>query len=246
MALLKWAVRVHKWIALIVGLQIVLWIAGGVVMSVIPIEIVRGEHKIAEREAGVFDPGAIISVKDAAGRLGVDHINSAALGEFLGTPVWRIAVKDGETHLVDAMSGEILSPVSADLARAVAESDVALNGAVQRIELLETPPSEYARSGPVWRVEFDDGDKTTIYVDPKSGQVTARRSSTWRFYDFFWKLHIMDYDDGADFNHPLLITAAGAAIFVAFSGLFLLIIKVRRSLLVWFNRRKSIKTLAAN
>ena len=118
--------------------------------------------------------------------------------------------------------------------------------AVQRIEQLETPPSEYARSGPVWRVEFDDRDNTTIYVDPGTGEVTARRSKTWRFYDFFWKLHIMDYDDGADFNHPLLITAAGAAIFVALSGLILLIIKVRRSLLVWLNHRKSIKTIVAN
>ena len=43
----------------------------------------------------------------------------------------------------------------------------------------------------------------------------------------------MDYDDGADFNHPLLITAAGAAVFVALSGLILLIIKMRRTLLVW-------------
>jgi hypothetical protein len=43
----------------------------------------------------------------------------------------------------------------------------------------------------------------------------------------------MDYDDGADFNHPLLITAAGAAVFVALSGLILLIIKFRRSILVF-------------
>ena len=44
MAVLRWAVRIHKWVALIVGLQIVLWVAGGVVMSVIPIEQVRGER----------------------------------------------------------------------------------------------------------------------------------------------------------------------------------------------------------
>ncbi len=246
MTFMKWAVRVHKWIALIVGLQIVLWIAGGVVMSVIPIEIVRGEHKVAERQIGAFDPGEVISVNEAAARLGADRVTSAALGEFLGAPVWRIAAEDGAMHLVNAKTGAILSPLSADLARDAAESDLAIEGGVQRIEQLETPPSEYARPGPVWRIEFDDRDNTTIYVDPGTGEVTARRSKTWRFYDFFWKLHIMDYDDGADFNHPLLITAAGAAIFVALSGLILLIIKVRRSLLVWLNRRKSIKTIVAN
>lgn len=238
MALLKWVVRIHKWVALIVGIQIVLWIAGGVVMSVIPIEIVRGEHKIAEREVAAFNPAEIISVSEAADRVGGDRVKSAALGEFLGAPAWRMTGEGGEIHLIDAKSGELLSPLNADLARKVAENDYAHDGLVQQVERLETPPPEYARPGPVWRIEFDDGDKTTIYVDPKSGQVTARRSSTWRFYDFFWKLHIMDYDDGADFNHPLLITAAGAAIFVAFSGLVLLIIKVRRSLIVWSRSRR--------
>lgn len=239
MALLKWAARVHKWVALIVGLQIVLWIAGGVVMSVIPIEIVRGEHKIAERKIDAFNPTEIISIHDAAAVLSADRIKTAVLGEVLGTPVWRIVADDDDTHLIDAKSGEILSPLNANLAQRLAESDFAHEGAVKQVERLETPPSEYARPGPVWRIEFDDRDKTTIYVDPATGQVTARRSKTWRFYDFFWKLHIMDYDDGADFNHPLLITAAGAAIFVAFSGLILLIIKVRRSLLVWSANRRT-------
>lgn len=38
MHVLRWAVRTHKCVALIVGLQILFWIAGGLVMSAIPIE----------------------------------------------------------------------------------------------------------------------------------------------------------------------------------------------------------------
>ena len=91
-------------------------------------------------------------------------------------------------------------------------------------------------------MEFDDRDKTTIYVDPSQGEVTARRSETWRLFDFFWKLHVMDYDDGADFNHPLLITAAGMAVFVSLSGFILLIIKMRRSLLAWKHTRGQNRT----
>ena len=39
----------------------------------------------------------------------------------------------------------------------------------------------------------------------------------------------MDYDDGEDFNHPLLVTAAGAGLFVALSGLVLLVFRLRRT-----------------
>ena len=233
MAALKWIVRIHKWVALIVGLQIVLWIAGGVVMSVIPIEIVRGEHKIAERVVQPFIVEDILSVADAARSLGVEKIKAASLIEILGAPVWQLETEDGEFSLIDAKGGETISPLSQDHARRIAESDYNGPGALISITLIQTPPSEYNKPGPVWRASFNDRDKTAIYVDPIKGAVTARRSDTWRFYDFFWKLHVMDYDDGADFNHPLLITAAGTASFVALSGLFLLIIKMRRSLLLW-------------
>ncbi len=238
MTALKWIVRIHKWVALIVGLQIVLWIAGGVVMSVIPIEVVRGEHKIAELVVQPFVIDDILSIDDAARLLGVDTVKTAALVEILGEPVWQIEIEDGVVALVDAKKGETISPLSQDLARRIAEADYNGPGALKSITLIQTPPSEYSKPGPVWRASFNDRDKTAIYVDPIKGAVTARRSDTWRFYDFFWKLHVMDYDDGADFNHPLLITAAGTASFVALSGFFLLIIKMRRSFIVWLASKK--------
>jgi hypothetical protein len=36
MTILRRAVRLHRWLARIVGIQIVDWIAGGAVMSVLP------------------------------------------------------------------------------------------------------------------------------------------------------------------------------------------------------------------
>ena len=36
--------KLHRWFAVIVGIQVLLWILGGVVMSIIPIEQVRGQH----------------------------------------------------------------------------------------------------------------------------------------------------------------------------------------------------------
>lgn len=238
MTVQKWIVRVHKWIALIVGLQIVLWIAGGFVMSAIPIEIVRGEHKIAQHAVEPFDVEELLSLGDATTATEVSVVKSAALGEMLGQPVWRIIRQDDGLAIIDARTGAILSPVDQSTARAIAERDFSGSADIHSAEYVETPPTEYNKSGPVWRVQFDDRDKTTIYVDPSTGEVTARRSETWRLFDFFWKLHVMDYDDGADFNHPLLITAAGMAIFVSMSGFILLIIKMRRSLALWRSNRK--------
>ena len=98
------------------------------------------------------------------------------------------------------------------------------------IEAVEDVPDEYAGPLPAWRVDFGDADATTVYVDARLGRVTARRSTTWRVYDLFWRLHVMDYDDGADFNHPLIIAASSVALLVALSGLVLLVSRMRQSL----------------
>lgn len=239
MVVLRWSVRVHKWVALIVGLQIMLWIAGGLVMSVIPIEQVRGEHKIAPQPKESVSPTDIISLQNAAQAAQIDQVAEASTGLVLGEPVWRLSSPQGASFTIDAKTGAILSPVSETLATQIAQADYSGDEPLSRMTWLTDPPSEYSGSGPVWQAIFTDSDQTTLYIDPARAEVRARRSSTWRFYDFFWKLHIMDYDDGADFNHPLLITAAGAAAFVAISGLLLLFIKMRRSYFAWSRRRKS-------
>ncbi|MEL6311540.1 MAG: PepSY domain-containing protein, partial [Pseudomonadota bacterium] len=199
MIIRRWAVRLHKWIVLVVGIQIFLWIAGGLVMSAIPIEVVRSEHKVAETDAGTFAPADLVPLSAVAAAANLPEVSSARLGELLDQPVWWINTR-GKTHTFDAQSGERLSPIGENLARTIAEADYSWWGTLRSIELVDDPPSEYGRPGPVWRARFDDGDATTLYIDRDSGEVRARRSVTWRFYDFFWKLHVMDYDDGASFN----------------------------------------------
>ncbi|MEK7729860.1 MAG: hypothetical protein AAB354_15740, partial [candidate division KSB1 bacterium] len=44
MALSKLTRALHKWLSLFVGLQVLAWVVGGLVMSYFPIEKVRSEH----------------------------------------------------------------------------------------------------------------------------------------------------------------------------------------------------------
>ncbi len=231
MTVLRVVLRIHKWIALVVGLQIAIWIAGGLVMSALPIERVRGEHKIAAPRSVVSDPADLVALADAAEAASLGVVTEAHLVAWLDRPVWRLLDGDGGVHVVDARTAAVLSPIDEADVRAAAEADYAGAGPLSRVARLEVAPSELGGEGPIWRAEFADADRTTLYIDPATGDVLARRSATWRVYDFFWRLHIMDYDDGADFNHPLLVIAAGLAALVAASGLTLLVIRMRRTVL---------------
>ena len=47
------------------------------------------------------------------------------------------------------------------------------------------------------------------------------RNDAWVFYDAMWRLHIMDYSDGDDFNNTLLRVLTPLALLFVLSGILL-------------------------
>lgn len=236
--LTRWVVRLHKWLALIIGLQVFLWVLGGFAMSLMPIEQVRSEHTIPDRPSPPIDLAAVLSPADAASRAALGAVDGAELGRWHAGPVYRFETELGPV-LVDAATGARLSPISEAHARAAARYGYAGEAEIIGVAFVATPNGEYRRNHAAWRVSFDDGEGTRLYVNANTGLIDARRNDMWRVFDFFWMLHIMDYQEREDFNHPLLIGAAGLALSAVIAGLVLLFIRMRRTLVVaWKSRAK--------
>jgi hypothetical protein len=217
---------IHKWIGLVIGIQVVLWVLGGLVMSAFPIELVRGETQAA--------PAAPVAIESGEFRADLREV-LAAQGPVTGLRSLRVAGRmyfeaqrgDSPTLLIDATDGSLLDGIDEAAARAVAEADFTGQGRIVSAKLLADRIGEYRGALPVWQVRFDDERDTTIYVSERNGQVVARRTDIWRLYDFFWMLHIMDYRERVDFNHPLLVTASAVALALAATGIWLLFYRVR-------------------
>lgn len=226
---------IHKWIGIIVGVQIVLWVAGGLVMSAFPIELVRGETAAAPPDTTPIAAADVgVSLPDVLSAIG--PVESLRTTRVAGRLYLEAARAGQPPVLVDAADGSLLDGVPAGMAQQIAEADFTGTGAVQSVTLQEARSSEYRGALPVWRVEFDDARDTRLFVSPHTGRVVARRNDVWRLYDFFWMLHIMDYEERTDFNHPLLITASVVALVVSLTGFWLLFYRVRRSDLRLFRR----------
>src|SRR3546814_3171030 len=63
-----------------------------------------------------------------------------------------------------------------------------------------------------WSSDVCSSDLTRVYIAQNSGRIVAVRNGTWRLYDFFWGLHIMDWKNHEDFNTPWLIGFAGGGL----------------------------------
>lgn len=238
----RWAPRLHKWIALVVGIQLLAWSVSGLFMTVVPISQVRGEHNIRKQETVDLRAATLLPIANALESVPAGAVARVELRVLTGRPVYEIAIDGSSSVLLDARTGDLLSPIKETHATEIAVADFAGVGRVTKATLItEKPPIEFRGDLPVWRISFDDPDETNIYVSAATGKVTARRSTTWRIYDFLWSLHIMDYSERDDFNNPLVITAAAIAFVLAVSGFVMLYLRFWPSVLRrWRSSRKQI------
>lgn len=221
-----WARSAHKWIGLVVGVQALLWMISGVYMTVVPLEIIHGDHLAHVR--GMPLQVAAQRIEPATLQQTFPGITSVKLKTLLGREVYEVRqVK--RLSLVDAHTGAQISPLKEADARALAKAAYQGDASVRAVDWVTRAPQEVAsRPVPMWAVHFDDRGQTTLYFSPDSGELLARRHSLWRWFDFLWMFHIMDYDTRSDVNNSLLRVAAISGLLFALSGAWLLFYSFRR------------------
>ncbi|HEX8449849.1 MAG TPA: hypothetical protein VF652_09695, partial [Allosphingosinicella sp.] len=90
----------------------------------------------------------------------------------------------------------------------------------------EAPPLDLRRKVAAWRVTMSDG--TRFYLDFATGEILARRTRWWRFYDLMWGIHIMDLETREDPHNPLLLGFGSAALAATLLALAMLPLTLKR------------------
>jgi hypothetical protein len=211
--------RTHKWIALVIGAQAVLWTLGGLYMTSVPIDIIHGDHLVGAPTApslpaaSLADPLAVVA--------SVPGATSVRLGSLLGRPVYIASGDEGE-GLFDARTGVPLPAPDERQIRAIAERSFTGEEPLVSLRLISNVPMEIrGRKAPLWRAEFGGWNKPTFYLSPETGELLTRRHELWRVFDFVWMLHIMDYDERENVNNSVLRFFTWGAVLMALSGAWL-------------------------
>lgn len=214
----------HRALGWIVGLQVALWMISGLYMTAAPIDWIHGDH-------WVRDDDRVLDARDAIApavlQARYPDASGLTLKMLAQRPVYELR-RGAETLLIDAVSGEIRSPLGADAIRALAQARFAGSASPVSIEWLDrAPPEVGTRPAPLWRVTFAGASSPTLYFSPYTGELLAKRFAGWRLFDALWMLHIMDYATRSDVTNPLLRIAACAALVFAVSGAALLVVARR-------------------
>ena len=214
--------RWHIWLGWLVGVPMLFWTLSGVVMVIRPIEEVRGTALLADPPSFELPrpPVAPIVQGRALKKL---TLEPRAVG-----PRWVLSFAHGGSRLADPATGALLGPLgSADAVREVSGRyrGTASVASVTRTDP-DRPPIELRRPVAAWAVAMSDG--THFYVDASTGEVIARRTRFWRFYDWMWGLHIMDLQEREDTHNKWLVGFAIVALLTTLLALMLLPLSTKR------------------
>ena len=226
-----WLRRIHKWVGLIIGVQFLLWAISGTAMALLNMEEVAGGERAEQSSPPLrAAPAAWPRIQQALAGQPVTKVSLQPLpwGQHLlvTSPSAGVRLFNAATGLPLQIGGR-----EAQLIAAAAHPDRAAVAHVTPLTELTLAVREHQL--PIWQVAFRDDRHSSYYVSGTTGVILERRNDTWRWWDFFWMLHNMDYAKRTSFNHPLIVTVGIAMAWLAVTGFWLLFRTMWRHDLTW-------------
>lgn len=213
--------RWHIWLGWLAAIPLLLWTISGLVMTLRPIDEVRGEH--LRRPPALLQTEGLVAPRLAA------PVKRLALVEENGASVWVATDSTGKQSRF-ATDGQPLPAVGEAEARSLALAAYAGTGSLQALRhfAADASPLDLRRERPSWQATFSDD--THVYIDADTGEVLALRTGYWRFYDLMWGLHIMDPLGRENTSHPLLWVFATLGLASSLLGTVLLFRRRKRNI----------------
>jgi len=158
--------RIHRWLGLFIGVQFVLWTAGGLYFSWTDLDAVHGDHLMraprpVRAELATVPPAAAVAAVRAAAR--VDSVAGVELVGVLGRPTYRVTyfTRAGGAESIGvghAGAGHAGAGGAARRRALVDAATGALRPPLTRAEAVEAARAAYAGSAPVTAVSLLTAD----------------------------------------------------------------------------------------
>lgn len=237
---------VHKWLSLIVGLQLIVWLGTGLYFNLMDHRKASGNERrvVAHQRGNVADFNL----------MPVSHIQSRSPLEVkliwvLHQPYYHFIFDRGQhsyqkrdSALFDAVTGKQIT-LSQKQILTLAQSSYSGTGQLASAVLTQPPFSDHVRQqNPMWVVAVGDENNTTIYLDSITGQILRHANDDFRLKDLMMTLHFMDYGNSGGFNHWWIIAFAFATLLLSITGITWLIQQYQNGLLKlsWYRNKQKI------
>lgn len=219
--------KTHRYLGLFLGIQFLFWTISGLYFSWTDIDEIHGDHfKNMDYQPKTFNN--LISPSE----LNVSNgINTIELRDINNSPYYWV----NNSKLFSALDGSLRTTITKEEALYVAKNYMKSDLQVAKIEQINEVGKHHEyreKLLPAYVISYESDDALKAYVSIKDGKFQTVRHRSWRWFDFLWMTHTMDYEGRDSFN---------TIVIRAFSLLGL--ITVLSGFLLWYTSSPSIRKL---
>ena len=208
--------KAHRYLGIFLGIQFLMWTISGMYFSWTDIDEIHGDQFrqdpiVASAFTDLISPSEV-NLEEA--------IVSVELREIDGVPYYWMNGR----QLFDARTGAEKKAISETEALKIAEQNMLPELEVKGIELIEQVDnhSEYrGRPLPAYVISYETPENIKAFVSEKDGAFQTLRHRDWRWFDFLWMTHTMDYEGRDDFNTIVLRAFSLLGLITVLSGFLL-------------------------
>lgn len=226
----KW----HRWMGFFIGIQFLGWTISGLYFSWTSIDEIHGDETFRHQHSIQLDSATFVNPEIILNQIKSKNtyhaIKSVELTSVFGEAFYRVSWLNHEmqekTELFHTSTGkkrEILTKEEAEqLAIQSFLVEASPINAFYIDEKVMDSHHEYRESPlPAWRIDFNHPSETHVYVSVENAQVMKHRNAKWRWFDWLWMIHTMDYETRDDINNLLLRIFSAMGLITISSGFWL-------------------------
>ena len=218
--------KAHRYLGLFLGIQFLFWTISGLYFSWTDLDEIHGDHFKKVKEQVSFTN--LININDLEFK---DPIKTFELREIADLPYYFI----NDSILFNAYNGNLKDSISLDEAIKISNKNILDKYKISSVDKIYEVGNHHEYRGkplPAFVISYEGAEKLKSYVSIIDGKFQTVRHRDWRWFDFLWMTHTMDYENRDDFNNKLIR---------AFSLLGL--ITVMSGFLLWFISSKTIRRI---
>jgi hypothetical protein len=216
--------KAHRYLGLFLGIQFLFWTISGLYFSWTDLDEIHGNHFKKEKEEISFTN--LIDINDLEFD---DPIKTFELREIADLPYFFI----NDSILFNAYNGNLKDSISVEEAVKISNKYILDIYKISSVDKIYEAGNHHEYRGkplPAFVISYEGVEKLKSYVSIIDGKFQTIRHRDWRWFDFLWMTHTMDYETRDDFNNKLIR---------AFSLLGL--ITVMSGFLLWFISSKTVR-----
>ena len=208
--------KTHRYLGLFIGIQFLMWTISGLYFSWTDIDDIHGD----QFKNLQYQPRAFQNLISPSQLNIPDGIKTIEIRDINSIPYYWLNKKELYNALNGKLKPEITEEEAVYVAKQYMKKDMRIT-TVERITEVDKQHEYREKLLPAYVISYANDEALKAYVSVNDGKFQTIRHRSWRWFDFLWMTHTMDYEGRDNFNTIVLRAFSLLGLITVLSGFLL-------------------------